>query len=328
MFGCEEEQGLQGPRAPNMDHGVAEGEEEEEEVEQEESSNDHSDSHIKPVAPPYVPPCYKLNSRLRWTSDLHASFLDAVSQLGGPHKATPKSIMHIMGVQGLTLFQVKSHLQKYRLGKYGMKEWREGSSSRTVSQVLKRQETVTSTPSLSLLLPHENEINELSQELERRKEAQEKLRLRNEVQKHLQLRQEAQSRYLSRAVENACEKLAHQFLGGCAADYAGVFEQNAAGVEIMGSKPHQKDLHLNPAYHMTQTMQLSFENQIASSQPPSEAHFATGDHLISDEHSRNSSVQHLLTFKIDVNREDESLVDDPAEAYLILDTSEMGSGKS
>ncbi|KAL6135078.1 hypothetical protein ACLB2K_067306 [Fragaria x ananassa] len=149
-----------------------------------------------------------------------------------------------------------------------------------------------------------------------------------QVQKHLQLRQEAQSRYLSRAVENACEKLAHQFLDGCAADYAGVFEQNAAGLEIMGSKPHQKDLHLNPAYHMTQNMQLSFENQIASSQPPSEAHFATGDHLISDEHSGNSSVQHLLTFKIDVNREDESLVDDPAEAYLILDTSEMGSGKS
>ena len=144
-----------------------------------------------------------------------------------------------------------------------------------------------------------------------------------QVQKHLQLRQESQSRYINRALENACEKLAHQFLSGCAADNADVLGKNAAGLETMVSKPHQKDLNLYSAYHMDQTIQPSFENQLANFQAPSEAHIVTGgDHL------RNSFVQDHPTFKTDVNKEVASLVDDPAEAYLILDTAEKGSGKS
>ncbi|KAK1267657.1 Myb family transcription factor APL [Acorus gramineus] len=41
--------------------------------------------------------------RLKWTRQLHQCFVDAVSQLGGPEKATPKSVMRVMGVPGLTL---------------------------------------------------------------------------------------------------------------------------------------------------------------------------------------------------------------------------------
>ncbi|XP_020878875.1 protein PHOSPHATE STARVATION RESPONSE 1 [Arabidopsis lyrata subsp. lyrata] len=52
--------------------------------------------------------------RLRWNSDLHNSFVQAVEQLGGENRATPKMVLQLMDVRGLTISHVKSHLQMYR----------------------------------------------------------------------------------------------------------------------------------------------------------------------------------------------------------------------
>ncbi|XP_050384627.1 LOW QUALITY PROTEIN: uncharacterized protein LOC126801200 [Argentina anserina] len=52
--------------------------------------------------------------RLRWTPDLHLAFIHAVERLGGQERATPKLVLQLMNVRGLSIAHVKSHLQMYR----------------------------------------------------------------------------------------------------------------------------------------------------------------------------------------------------------------------
>ncbi|KAK4491875.1 hypothetical protein RD792_002655 [Penstemon davidsonii] len=150
-------------------------------------------------------PCLVLTSdpkpRLRWTADLHERFIDAVTQLGGPSKATPKAIMRTMGVKGLTLFHLKSHLQKYRLGKQSGKEFGEVSKD---GSYLMDSPLAANSP--------QNEGYEVKEALRAQMEVQSKLHLQVEAEKHVQIRQDAEKKYMA-MLEQACKMLADQILG-------------------------------------------------------------------------------------------------------------------
>ncbi|KAJ8620281.1 hypothetical protein MRB53_028810 [Persea americana] len=127
--------------------------------------------------------------RLRWTSELHERFVDAVTQLGGPDRATPKGVLRLMGIQGLTIYHVKSHLQKYRLAKYIP----DGSSDGTKSD---KKETGNLVSSLG-----EASGMQITEALKLQLEVQKRLQEQLEVQRQLQLRIEAQGKYLKKIIE-------------------------------------------------------------------------------------------------------------------------------
>ncbi|CAL9049274.1 unnamed protein product [Musa banksii] len=147
--------------------------------------------------------------RLRWTNELHERFVDAVTQLGGPDRATPKGVLRIMGVAGLTIYHVKSHLQKYRLAKYVPESSADGTMSekkddRNLNSGLESSSGMQITEALKLQM-------EVQKRLQEQLEASEHII----VQRQLQLRIEAQGKYLKKIIDE------QQRLSGVLADLPG-----------------------------------------------------------------------------------------------------------
>ncbi|KAK7285890.1 hypothetical protein RJT34_20675 [Clitoria ternatea] len=128
--------------------------------------------------------------RMRWTPELHEAFVEAVNQLGGSEKATPKGVLNLMKVEGLTIYHVKSHLQKYRTARY-KPESSEGTSEKKAAPIdemksidLKTSKGITEALRLQM---------ELQKRLHEQLEIQRKLQIQIENQgKRLQMMFEKQ----------------------------------------------------------------------------------------------------------------------------------------
>ncbi|GJN39047.1 hypothetical protein PR202_gb28141 [Eleusine coracana subsp. coracana] len=129
--------------------------------------------------------------RLRWTAELHDRFVDAVAQLGGPDKATPKTIMRVMGVKGLTLYHLKSHLQVHLM-----------FVAAAVIQAMEMQRNVASSSGAMARSMSDRSVN-VNEALRIQMEVQRRLHGELEVQKHLQMRVEAQGKYMQSILEKA-----------------------------------------------------------------------------------------------------------------------------
>ncbi|KAJ4982230.1 hypothetical protein NE237_033067 [Protea cynaroides] len=184
--------------------------------------------------------------RLRWTVELHERFVDAVNQLGGPDKATPKTIMRVMGVKGLTLYHLKSHLQKFRLGKQPHKEFND-HSVKEGERALDFQRNTASSPGIMGRSMNDRNI-QITDAIRMQVEVQRRLHEQLEVQRHLQLRIEAQGKYMQSILEKACQTLDGENMAS--GSYKGGNNQGVVDMNSMkdfGSAmdfPSLQDLHI------------------------------------------------------------------------------------
>ncbi|GER57509.1 homeodomain-like superfamily protein [Striga asiatica] len=156
--------------------------------------------------------------RLKWTHDLHERFVEAVNQLGGAEKATPKSVLKLMGIQGLTLYHLKSHLQKYRLSKNlaaqansgNNKACKESYLTAPADKVPEVNGTRMNDPNIATQTTKNIHLGEA---IQIQIEVQRRLHEQLEVQRHLQMRIEAQGKYLQSVLEKAQESLDRQNSG-------------------------------------------------------------------------------------------------------------------
>lgn len=131
--------------------------------------------------------------RMRWTPELHEAFVEAVNKLGGSERATPKGVLKQMKVEGLTIYHVKSHLQKYRTARYRPEPSLEGASETKTTSV----EDFSSLELKTGL--------EITEALRLQMEVQKRLHEQLEIQRNLQLRIEEQGRYLQMMFEKQCK---------------------------------------------------------------------------------------------------------------------------
>ncbi|XP_071686686.1 uncharacterized protein [Rutidosis leptorrhynchoides] len=135
-------------------------------------------------------------TRIRWTQDLHDRFVECVTLLGGAEKATPKAILKLMDSEGLTIFHVKSHLQKYRIAKYLPESTKGNSEKRTTTDTISQIENITGM--------------QFKDALQMQLAVQRQLHEQLEIQRNLQLRIEEQAKQLKKMFDQHQQQKANK----------------------------------------------------------------------------------------------------------------------
>ncbi|KAL4598816.1 hypothetical protein ACB092_11G083900 [Castanea dentata] len=177
------------------------------------------------------------------------------SSLSESTEATPKTIMKVMGVKGLTLYHLKSHLQKFRLGKQPHKDLNDQAVRDASASEFQRDGAATS----RIMGHHFNEnihhTEGLRTQMEVRRRLNEQLEahyiyvLWKKVQKHLQMRIDAQGKYMETILDKACRTLAGENVnsqGYKLIGYQGIDEiGNMRDFGFSLNLPPIEDLHVN-----------------------------------------------------------------------------------
>ncbi|KAL5221326.1 hypothetical protein ABZP36_026039 [Zizania latifolia] len=188
--------------------------------------------------------------RLRWTGQLHERFVLAVAELGGADRATPKSVLSAMAVPGLTLYHLKSRLQKYRQavsrgGNGGGLNDRPFSSERQPDE---HDGDCTADESHTTAYhgggggDKEDICDSSRSMMQMQRDVQRRLQEQIEVQRHLQLRMEAQGRYLQSVLRRAQQVLADYSLASSPEDAKAELSELVSAVETgcMSSFPPRR----------------------------------------------------------------------------------------
>ncbi|KAG6403105.1 hypothetical protein SASPL_135322 [Salvia splendens] len=190
--------------------------------------------------------------RMRWTPELHETFVEAVNKLGGSERATPKGVLKLMKVEGLTIYHVKSHLQKYRTARYKPETTEESSERKPPS--------IEDFSSLDLKTGIE-----ITEALRLQMEVQKRLHEQLEIQRNLQLRIEEQGKYLQMMFEKQCKSGTDLLKGASSSSENALKElKDSSAVEA-----ENKVSEGEPAKRSVETSQMAGEKQKAPEGVPS-----------------------------------------------------------
>eukprot|EP00258_Populus_trichocarpa_P025561 XP_024441580.1 uncharacterized protein LOC7456027 [Populus trichocarpa] len=237
-----------------------------------------------------------LKPRLRWTRDLHSCFVNAVKELGGPQKATPRSVLKLMDVEGLTLFHVKSHLQKYRQGR-----------QRATQKCLYIRNVTWTTWFVVVCCGSKQQSTSYSY-----------------AQRTIHRYLHAQGSYLSIAINNACKFVSNQCVEGTALENGNYYGQGFTGsgnAALLMPYFYQNQLNASYACNSMEAVNagISVEMPRSSFQTPTTVQSGTENSFVPVGHSAGSYLEGSKTLPGQGSEGDGESYEGPADDYLNWD---------